>query len=149
MIGGILLLAIVVFGLQILFGHGKPENFVKLLIWLVFAPILISIGYNHLLWLWSGLPFWAQLLSLALIPFILVAILKMAFPKAAWLNGLLSILYDTLVFAVTFPFRFVFRAVGFIFRRERQRTPLERYRPVVGGRPPIQNLRQEGGRRDR
>lgn len=148
MIGGILLLAVVVFGLQIMFGGGKLENFLKLLIWLVVAPILISIGYNHTLWLWYGLPLWAQLLSLAFVPFLAVAILRMAFPKAAWLNGLLSILYDILIFAVTFPVRFVFRVVGFIFNRERRRTPLERYRPVVGGRPPIQNLKRDGRRVD-
>ena len=52
MIGGILLLGIAVFGLMVLFGKGKPENYYKFLIWLIFAPVLLAIGYNHALWFW-------------------------------------------------------------------------------------------------
>ena len=149
MIGGILLLAIAVFGLQIMFGRGKPENFLKFLIWLILAPMLISIGYNQMLWAWTGLPTWVQLLSLALVPFVLLAVLRMVFPKAAWLNELLLAIFNILVFVVTFPFRFAWRSVQLILERERRRTPLERYRPVVGGRPPIQSSRREGRRLDR
>lgn len=149
MIGFILLLMIAVFGLLVLFGRGKLENYVKLIVWLIFAPLLVAIGYNHLIWVWSGLPLWGRLLSLTLVPFAFFAILRMAFPNARWLSVFLTTLFDTLVFAITFPIRFVFRAASFIFQRERQRTPLEQYRPVVGGPPPIQNSRREGRRLDR
>lgn len=137
MIGSILLLVIVVFGLQILFGRGKPENLVKFVVFLIFGPILLAIGFNHLLWFWGGLPLWAEVLCLLLIPFLLAAFLKMAFPRAAWLNFIQAFVFDTVLFIFTFPFRFIYRAFRLFFQRERRRVPLDPYRPAVGRRPPI------------
>ncbi len=120
MIGGILLLAIAVFGLMVLFGKGNPENYYKLLIWLIFAPVLLAIGYNHALWFWLGLPLWMQILSILLVPFFAAAILRLMFPKARWLQDLQATVFQTLIYAVTFPFRFIWRAGQFFFQRERR-----------------------------
>lgn len=143
MIGGFLLLGIAIFGLMVLFGQGKPENYCKFLIWLIFAPVLLAIGYNHALWFWFGLPWWMQVLSLLLIPFLIGAVLKLVFPKAVWLQALPATVFQTLVYAVTFPFRFVWRAGQFFLQREHRPQRLNPYRPVVGGRPPLQNERRE------
>jgi len=147
MIGGILLLAITVFGLMVLFGKGKPENYYKFLIWLIFAPILLAIGYNHALWFWLGLPLGMQILSILLVPFLAAAIFRLMFPKAKWLQALQTAVFQTLIYAATFPLRFVWRAGRFIFQRERQTQRLNPYRPVVGGRPPLQNERREAAQR--
>lgn len=147
MIGGILLLGIAIFGLLVLFGKGKPENYYKFLIWLIFAPVLLAIGYNHALWFWFGLPLSMQILSILLIPFFVSAILKLMFPKAKWLQDLQKVLFQTLIYVMTFPFRFLWRAGQFFFQRERRTQRLNPYRPVVGGRPPLQNERRQTNQR--
>lgn len=147
MSGGILLLAIAIFGLMVLFGQGKPENYYKFLIWLIFAPVLLAIGYNHALWFWLGLPLWMQVLSILLVPFLVAAILRLMFPKAKWLQAMQTAIFQTLIYVVTFPLRFVWRSGQFVFQRERQTQRLNPYRPVVGARPPLQNERREANQR--
>lgn len=147
MIGGILLLIIAVFGISIMFGKGKLENYYKFLIWLIFAPVLLAIGYNHVLWFWMGLPVWIQIFSILLVPFFAAAILRLMFPKAKWLQALQTTVFQTLIYAVTFPLRFVWRAGQFFFSRERRPQRLNPYRPVVGGRAPLQNERREANQR--
>lgn len=137
MIGSILFLAILIFGIQILFGAGKVENYYKFLVWLIFAPILLAVGYNHALWFWYSLPFWVQVVSILLIPFFAAALLRQMFPKAVWLRSLQTFVFDFLIYLAAFPFRFLFRATKFVFGRERQRTQLNPYRAVVGSRPPL------------
>ncbi|MEK7724909.1 MAG: hypothetical protein AAB336_11200 [Acidobacteriota bacterium] len=147
MIGGILLLAMAIFGLMVLFGKNKPENYYQFLILLIFAPILLAIGYNHALWFWLGLPFWMQILSILFTPFLVSAVLRLIFPKAKWLQSLQTVVFQSLVYATTFPFRFLLRAGQFFFQRERQTQRLNPHRPVIGGRPPLQNNRQEANQR--
>ncbi|HSK70190.1 MAG TPA: hypothetical protein VK892_00740 [Pyrinomonadaceae bacterium] len=149
MIGGILLLGIAIFRLMVLFGKGKPKNYYKFLIWLIFAPLLLAIGYNHALWSWLGLPPWIQILSILLVPFFVSAILKLMFPKARWLQALQTAIFQTLIYAATFPFRFLWRAGQFFFERERRPAQrLNPYRPMVGARPPLQNERREANQRN-
>lgn len=147
MIGGILLLAIVIFGISIMFGKGKVENFYKFLVWLIVAPFLLAIGYNHLVWFWLNLPLWIQILSVLLIPFFVSAILKLMFPKAKWLNNLQAAVFQALIYIVTFPIRFLWRAGQFLFERERRTQRLNPYHPVVGTRPPLQNERRQTNQR--
>lgn len=147
MVGGVLLLGIAIFGLMVLFGKGKPENYYKFLIWLSFAPLLLAIGYSHALWFWFGLSLWMQIFSILLVPFFVSAILRLMFPKAKWLQGLQTAVFQTLIYAITFPFRFLWRAGQFFFQRERHPQRLNPYRPVVGGRPPLQNERREANPR--
>lgn len=137
MIGGILLLAIAVFGLQILFGRGEPANYVKFLVWLIFAPIIAAIGYSHVLWAWNDLPLGVQVATLAVLPFVVLVILRIAFPRAAFLVRLRTWLFEALIMILTFPFRLVIRAGRLVLQRERRRVPLDRHRPAVGGRPPV------------
>lgn len=148
MIGGILLLAIAVFGIRILFGQGKPESYYKFLIWLIFAPVLLAIGYHHALWFWLGLPLLMQVLCILLIPFIFSAILKLMFPKAKWLQDLQSVLFQSLIYIVTFPLRFLWRAGQFFFQRERPPQRLNPHRSVIGARPPLQNERVQTNQRN-
>ena len=126
MVGGILLLAVVIFSISVLFGKGKVENYYKFLIWLIFA-----------LWFWLGLPLWIQILSILLVPFLVSALLRIMFPKAKWLQGLQAIIFQTLIYSVTFPFRFLWRAGIFLLQRERRAVQLNPHRPVVGNRPPV------------
>lgn len=147
MVGGILLLAIVIFSISIIFGFGKVENYYKSLVWLIFAPLLLAIGYNHALWFWFQLPLWMQILSILLVPFLVSAVLRLLFPKAKWLQDLQAVVFQTLIYVVTFPLRFVWRTGQFIFQRERRAQRLNPHRPIIGGRPPLQNERREIGHR--
>jgi hypothetical protein len=149
MVGGILLLAIAVFGILIMFGKAKPETFYKFVIFLIFAPLFLAVGVNHVLWLWYGLPLGAQVLSILLLPFLLSVSLRMLFPKAKWLQSLQTVVFQTLIYFVTFPFRFLWRAGQFFFRRERQIQQLNPYRPVVGAKPPVQNERRKESPREK
>ena len=148
MILGILLLAVSVFGLSVLFGTGKVENYYKFLIWLIFAPLLLAIGYNHVVWFWFWLPLWLRILSILLVPFFVSAILRFMFPKARWLHEAQTVIFQTLIYAATFPLRFLWRAGRFFFQRERRTQRLIPNRPVVGGRPPLRNEQVEAGRRN-
>lgn len=148
MIGGILLLAITIYGISVLFGQGKVENYYKFLIWLITAPLLLAIGYNHALWFWLQLPQWMQILSFLLVPFFVSSLLRLAFPKAKWLQGLQTVVFQTLIYVVTFPLRFIWRAGRFFSQQERRTQRLNPYRPVVGGRPPVRNERRENSPRD-
>lgn len=146
MIGEILLLAIVIFGISLMLGRGRTENYFKFLIWLIVAPVLISTDFNHFLWVWYDLPFWAQIPLILVLPFIASALLRMMFPKAKWLQVLQATVFQTLIYSATFPFRFLWRASQFFFQRERRPQRLNPYRPIVGGRPPLQNERRETNR---
>ncbi len=137
MIASLLLLAIVVFGLRILFGQGKIEDYLKFLVWLIFAPVLVAVGYNHIQWFWLGLPFWIKVLSLLLVPFLISAVLHAMFPKTKWLQAVEATILQLLVFLVSFPFRFLWRMSSFMFQRERRTVRLDPHRPVVGNRPPL------------
>ena len=147
MIDWVLLTAILVFGISVLFGSGKVENYYKFLILLIIAPILLNIGYNHALWFWLGLPLWMRILSVLLMPLFASAILKLMFPKAKWIQLLQVAIFQTLIYTATFPLRFVWRAGRFFLRRERRAQRLNSYRPVVGGRPPLENERREAAPR--
>jgi hypothetical protein len=137
MLGALLLLAIVVFGLLIMFGRAEPDRYYKFLIFLIIGPILLSIGFNHLVWFWLGLPLWAQVIGILLLPFFFSAILRIVFPNAKWLQQTQAILFQTLVYLVTFPVRLLWRAGRLIFERERNAVRLNPYNPVVGGRAPV------------
>lgn len=147
MIGGLVLLAVAVFGIMVLFGKAKPEGLFKFAVILIFAPVALSVGYYHALWFWRGLPLWLQILSLFLIPFLTASALRLMFPKVRWLHGLQAIIFQALIYAVTFPFRFLWRASRFFFDRERNTPRLDPYRPVVGAKPPVQNERRDAGPR--
>ena len=137
------MLVILIFGLGLMFGRGKVEDYFKLLIWLIFAPVLLAVGINQVVWLWNGLPFWLQILSILLMPVFVSVILRTLFPKAKWLQGFQETIFLTAVYLVTFPFRFIWRASRFVFQREHRTTLLEPYRPAVGGKPP---LKEQGER---
>ncbi len=133
----LLLLAIVVFGLLIMFGKAEPDRYYKFLIFLIIGPILLSIGFNHLVWFWLGLPFWAQVVGILLLPFLISAVLRTVFPNAKWLQQTQAILFQTMLYVVTFPVRLLWRAGRMIFERERHPIRLNPHSPVVGGRAPV------------
>lgn len=147
MISGLLLLSVAVFGIMVLFGKAKPEHIFKFAIVLIFAPVLLAVGYNHALWFWLGLPLWMRILSILLVPFVFSAILRLMFPQAKWIQSLQTTIFQILIYFITFPFRFLWRAGRFFFERERRTQKLNPYRPVVGSRPPLQNERREANPR--
>lgn len=149
MTGGILLLAIAVFGILVLFGKAKPEAFYKFAGFLIIAPVLLAIGINHVLWAWYSLPLVWQVVSLLLAPFLLPILFKNVFPKSAWLGRLWQMLSEALIAVLAFPVRLVWRTVAFVWRRERRiATRLDPYRPAVGSRPPLESVRRESPRRN-
>ncbi len=149
MIGGILILAIAIFGILVLFGRADASRFYYFAIFLIVVPIVLSIGVSHTLWFLSGLPWWFQVVTLAATPFLVMAIIRSLITNKKGFDTVLSILFETLVYAVTFPIRLVWRAFRLIFIRERHTIDLADRRPVVGGRPPFALEEREGRLRRR
>ena len=139
MIGGIILLAVAVFGLSVLFGKGKIEDYFKFAVCLIFLPVLLGIGINHAEWFWLGLPLWMQVLTILLAPFLAIAVLFYFFPKAKWLQGLFEAVFQFLIYLVTFPMRFVWRAGKLLLNKERHITRLDSRRATVGSKPPLKD----------
>jgi hypothetical protein len=135
----ILVLAVIAFGFCVLVGRGKIGSFYKVVICLLFAPFFLADFYNQVLCFLDGLPIWVWILSILLIPFFVSAALRILFPKAVWLQKLQTILFEGLIYAATFPFRFLFRAARFVFQKERRRAKLNPHRAAVGNKPPIIN----------
>lgn len=141
MAGMILFLVIAIFGVAVLFGQGKAENFYKLFVFLIVGPVLAAVGWNHALWFYYGLPLWAQIVCLTLLPFLILAALPVLLPKGAWFNSILGHLFDSLAFVLAFPFRIFFRAAR-LLANERRRPSLDPFRPTVGNRPPLEEPRK-------
>lgn len=141
-IGAILLLGLVVFGLQVLFGRQDAGRLYPFLILLTIGPILLSIGLSHSIWFWQGLPLWSQVITVLIIPFLVIAVIRRFLPRSAALDRVQGVAFDTLVYLVTFPIRLLWRSGQFILRRERRPVRLNPRRPVVGGRPPLVNYRE-------
>lgn len=136
---GILLLAVIIFGFSLMLGKGKIENFFKFLILLLIAPVLITFGIDYLRCSYNSLPLWMQIISILLIPLLLLALLRLAFPKVGGLQKLQTLIFEALVFAFTFPFRFLWRSGRFIFQKEGRTTRLNPHRAAVGNKPPVVN----------
>ncbi len=145
-IGAILLLGLLVFGLQVLFGRADAGKSYPFLILLIVGPILLSIGLSHSLWLWEGLPLWAQVVTIIALPFLVMAVLRRFLPKSAALDRAQDVAFDMLIYIVTFPIRLVWRSGQLILRRERRAVRLNVNRPAVGGRPPLADYRERGER---
>ncbi|GEM_PF-5996088 len=146
MLTGILLLAIVVFGILVLFGQRDAGQFYKFVIFLIIAPVLLAVGINHVLWFWYSLPYWIQILGFVLMPFLLLFTLRSLFSKSPVVRAITDVLWDATVFAFTFPFRLLYRSVKLISLRERNRTRLSPHpQSVVGRRPPLVQQKRSGG----
>lgn len=141
-LGMILLLGLAVFGLQVLFGRQDSGKIYPFLILLIAGPILLSIGLSHSLWFWDGLPLWAQVIVIIILPFLVMAVIRRFLPKSAALDRVQAVAFDTLVYIVTFPIRLLWRSGQLVLRRERRPARLNIDRPVVGGRPPLINYRE-------
>jgi hypothetical protein len=146
--GGVLLLAICVFGLLVLFGKADSNRFYKFLIFLIVAPILVSIGISHLAWFWDGSSITTKILLILALPIIVLTLPRMFLPKAWGVDGLLGGLFQAAVSIISFPLRLVWRVAAYVFGHERRSVPLDRYRPAVGTRPPVLERRiTRGGER--
>lgn len=132
-----LLLAFIIVGFCTMFGYLKSDSIYKVLIWLIVGPLLLWFIYNEWTQFYAHLPWWWQVVSLILLPFVLLALLRFFLPKSAWITRLQQAIFDALVFCLTFPIRLVWRAGRQIIDRERHRIRLQRHRPAVGGRPPL------------
>lgn len=142
MISGILLIALVVFGLSWLFGFGKPERFVKFIVWLLFGPVLLGLLYTEWLSFYFDMPLMAKAVLLIAIPFLLLFALRLFFPNSPQIRTITDFIWSLLVFLLTFPARLFWRSGRQISDRESNRIRLQRYRPAVGGRPPLRNDRE-------
>jgi len=136
-IGAILLCGILVFGLLLLFGQADARNLYKFLIFLIVGPVLLSIGFSHTASFVDGLPFWLKILVVILAPFIVLAVVRIAFPGKKWPEQMLSVTFQALIYLISFPFRLLWRTGAYLFQQERRSNRLNRYRPVVGGGPPL------------
>ena len=142
MLGGVLLLALVAFGLSWLFGFGRPERFVKFVVWLVFGPLLLGLLYSEWLGFYSDAPILIRLIVWVGLPFVILLSLRFLFPNSPYFRRASEVIWDFFVFFLTFPLRLIWRSGRQISERERHRMRLERYRPAVGGRPPLRNDRE-------
>jgi hypothetical protein len=133
-------------GIGLMFGWVEPKGIGRFLAWLIIGPVLLCLAYTELLVGYNALPFGVQLLCWILLPFVALVVLRVFLPRAAWVNALLRVLFDLLVFLVTFPLRFAWRSVSLLANRERRAIHLARHQAVVGQRPPEQ-MQQPDSRR--
>lgn len=145
MIGGILLIALVIFGLSWLFGFGKPERLIKFIVWLVFGPLLLGLFYSEWYAYYSELSWFGQVAIIVAIPFLLLLALRSLFPQSKLVAATTGVIWDILVFSLTFPFRLVWRSGRQIANKEGNRIKLARYRPAIGGRPPLMASKRPSG----
>lgn len=141
-LGAILLIGLVVFGLQVLFGRQDAGKIYPFLILLIVGPILLSIGLSHAVWFWDGLPLWGQVVTILALPFLLMAVIRRFLPRSSALDRAIGVAFDTVVYLVTFPVRLLWRSGQHVLRHERRPARLNPRRPVVGGRPPLMNYRE-------
>ena len=146
MASAILMLGIAIFGLLMIFGRADVNRFYKLVIFLITGPILLGIALSHIEWFWGGLPAWGRIAAILATPFLFAAVLKSLFPGNPFIGRTLTVLFDALVYIVTFPVRLLWRSGRYVARREGHQLRLDQRRSVVGGRPPIMR-RHEGERR--
>jgi hypothetical protein len=139
MFGGVLLLALVVFGLSWLFGFGKPERFVKFIVWLIFGPVLLGLLYSEWLSFYSDATFLVKVIIWVGVLFVILLSLRFLFPSSPYFRRMSETIWDFVVFFLTFPFRLIWRSGRQVSEGERNRARLQRYRPAVGGRPPLRN----------
>lgn len=137
MITGILLLALVIFGLSWLFGFGRPDRLVKFIIWLLLGPLLLGLFYNEWLNFYLELPLIGQVIIIVAVPFFLLFALRVLFPASSGVSATTNVLWDLVVFIFTFPARLVWRSGRHITDKERNRIRLQRNRPEVGRQPPL------------
>lgn len=137
MIGGILLIALTIVGLSWLFGYGRPDRFIKFIIWMIFGPLLLGLLYNEWLQFYSSLSPAVQVGSLLLVIPLVLFLARLLLPATPFTRAINEFIWDGVVFVITFPFRLVWRCCKQFASRERNRIRLQRYRPAVGGRPPL------------
>ena len=142
MLSNFLILAVIAFGFSLMLGV-KAEKFYKLLFWFIFTPLFTGIAYCSFLWLWQSAPVLMQILCVLLVPFFISALLRAAFPKTRWIQALQAVVFQTLIYAATFPFRFLWRAGSFLLQKERRTVRLNQYHAAVGVKPPIISEREK------
>ena len=96
MLGGILLIALAVFGLSWLFGFGKPDRLVKFIIWLIFGPLLLGLLYSEWLSFYLDLPLVAKAVLLIASPFVLLFALRLFFPNAPQIRSICDFIWNLL-----------------------------------------------------
>ena len=124
------------FGVAVLFGKARAETFYTFIVFLIVAPVLAAIAWNHALWFYDGLPWWAQITCMILIPFLVLPGLHAVLPKGNWIHAVVESLFDALAFLIALPFRVLFRTTR-LLAKERRNVRLDPFRPAVGSRPPI------------
>ncbi|MFN2512716.1 MAG: hypothetical protein ABR568_15005 [Pyrinomonadaceae bacterium] len=132
---GILVLLVALVGLNFIFGEFKTERLTRLLIWLVLAPLAVCLAQGFIYGAYSQLTPTARLLLLILLPFVLLSLLRSAFPSS---RAVTDAVLNALVYLLTLPVRILWRSLRLVMERERHRIDLSRT-PVVVGRRPQQN----------
>ena len=140
----ILVLLIVVAGLGLMFGWIEPKQIGTLVAWLILGPILLCLASGYWLSFYNTLPLALRVLTWIALPFVLLIVLRALLPKATWVNIAFRALFDLLIFAATFPLRFIWRSARLIAEREHHPINLARHQAVVGQRPP-QRIQQHSG----
>lgn len=88
------------------------EKFLKLTLFIMFAPILFMIGLNHIEWMWVQLPLLPRIVLIALSPALVALLLHLFAPKAAWAKQIKSSIGE--LYAL--PFRAIGAAVRYVYR---------------------------------
>jgi hypothetical protein len=126
-------------------GLVQPKRLATVLGWLIVAPLIFCVVFGNLESLYVSLSPAEQMLALALLPIVMGFLLRFMFPKSVLVRTVSSLIFDLLVFVVTFPLRFLWRSIRLIAQRERQETHLAHTPVVVGQRPQLRQPHREVG----
>lgn len=141
MLAGILLISLVAVGLCWMFGFGRPERLVKFLAWLTFGPLLLGLFVNEWTSYYYEQSWFVRIALLAAVPFLILFLIRFLFSDSRFVKAATDYVWELLIFGMTFPVRLLWRSGLQISEREGNRIRLQRYRPVIGGRPPFRNDR--------
>jgi hypothetical protein len=116
---GLLMFILIALGITI--GLVKPRRMGRLVIWLIFGPALIGVGFNmgkQIFWTLSPVQ---QILFIILVPVgAIVILLRLVLPRDVWANVLGNFIYDLLKFVVLLPFRMIGWLIDLIIKRGKE-----------------------------
>lgn len=115
----ILLLVVLVYGLLVMFGLAKASNFFRIILILLFGPLLLLVAVTQLATVLGTLPAAPKIVLILVSPLILMVLLYYLFPKASWSKQLQNAIYNGYKAVLITPFRWLASVVRWVIRRIR------------------------------
>lgn len=115
----ILLLVVLVYGLLVMFGLAKASNFFRIILILLFGPLLLLVAVTQLATVLGTLPAAPKIVLILVSPLILMVLLYYLFPKASWSKQLQNAICNGYKAVLITSFCWLASVVRWVIRRIR------------------------------